>query len=204
MDVICLKGRVHLFEGISFDKVKVIVRTLFLMGCDNIILTNAAGSTREDIGVGEVVAIHDHINFQTTNPLVGKNDDEFGPRFVPLNNAYDKSLLDKFLMIADKNNIKINTAVYLAVTGPCFETPSEVQVFKNMGADLLGMSTVPEVIIANHCGMRVSAFSVITNYAEGIGSEEISHEDNLKNAKMGGDKLKVIIKGYFKEYGSQN
>jgi len=201
--LVFLKGRVHMYEGADLSKIKSIIRTIHLMGCDRLIITNAAGSTREEIEAGEIVLITDHINFISNNPLVGPNDEEFGPRFVSMENAYDKRLREELLLTAKECNISLHTGVYLATLGPCFETPAEVQAFKRLGADLLGMSTIPEVIVANHCGLRVVAISAVVNLASGMSEEILSHEGTLRAAKICSEKIIKLIKDFFKRYGNE-
>lgn len=137
-----------MYEGTDLEKIKVLIQTIHMMGCKELIITNAAGSTREEVGTGEIVLITDHINFVSDNPLVGANDDEFGPRFIPMEHAYDNDLREALLLTAKENNIPIHTGVYLASLGPCFETPAEVEAFRRLGTDLVGISTIPEVIVA--------------------------------------------------------
>lgn len=201
--IVFLKGRVHMYEGADPIKIKSIIRTIHLMGCDKLIITNAAGSTRKDIVAGEIVLITDHINFISDNPLVGPNDEEFGPRFVSMENAYDKELREEFLLTAKECNIPIHTGVYLATLGPCFETPAEVKAFKKLGADLLGMSTIPEVIVADHCKMKVVAISAVVNLASGMSEEILSHEGTLQAAKICAKKIIKLIKEFFKRYGNK-
>jgi len=201
--IVFLKGRVHMYEGLDSEKIKVLIRTIHLMGCDKLIITNAAGSTRKDIDAGEIVLITDHINFIGDNPLVGPNDEEFGSRFVSMENAYDKTLREELLLTAKECDIPLHTGVYLAIKGPCFETAAEVEAFKRLGADLLGMSTIPEVIVADHCGMRVAAISAVVNLGTGISEKEISHENTLRFAKICADKIIKLIKEFLKRYGNE-
>lgn len=192
--VICLQGRAHNYEGNNHEAVKTYVRTLHLLGCSYFLATNASGSLREDIGPGELMLITDHINLQPGNPLVGLNDDSFGPRFLPLDNAYDLSLREKLLQIAHKENIDLNQGVYLAVLGPNYETAAEIRAFRILGADAVGMSTVPEVLVANHCGMKVAVIATITNYATGLASTSHSHEAVVLMASKAAEKLNCLVK----------
>ena len=145
------------------------VRTLRLLGAEILVLTNAAGSLRPEAGPGSLVALTDHINMQGFNPLMGANEDDVGPRFPSLSAAYDPELRAGLHAVADELGTPLHDGVYLAVTGPSFETPAEIRAFRTLGADLVGMSTVPEAIVARHCGLRVAAVSVVTNLAEGMG-----------------------------------
>ncbi|CEK10899.1 purine-nucleoside phosphorylase [Legionella hackeliae] len=194
--VVCLQGRAHTYEGIDYEVVKTYVRTLKLLGCDYFFATNASGSLREDVGPGELMLITDHINMQPGNPLVGPNDDEFGPRFIPLDNAYDKGMRDKLLQIAHKENISLNQGIYLSVLGPNYETAAEIRAFRIMGADAVGMSTVPEVLVANHCGMKVAVIATITNYATGLACTSHSHEAVVLMASKAAEKLNRLVKQF--------
>jgi len=191
--VACFQGRLHFYEGTANESAQIFIRTLKLVGCEMVILTNAAGSMNMDAGPGSLMLITDHINFSFKNPLVGKNDDVFGERFVPMNDAYDPELRLLALEVAKKNNIKLHQGIYMGVLGPSFETPAEIQAFMVMGANAVGMSTVPEVILARHCGLRVLAISAITNYAAGLSSDGLSHEETLKYAaEASSDMIKLI------------
>lgn len=195
--VVCLQGRAHTYESLeNHDTVKTYVRTLKLLGCKYFIATNASGSLREDVGPGELMLITDHINFQPGNPLVGPNDEEFGPRFYPLDNAYDKSMRKDLLDIAQKNLINLHQGVYVSVLGPNYETGAEIRAFKLLGADAVGMSTVPEVLVANHCGLRVAVIATITNYATGLAKTSHSHEAVIKMASTASERLNILIKQY--------
>ncbi|HRD68612.1 MAG TPA: purine-nucleoside phosphorylase [Legionella sp.] len=198
--VVCLQGRAHTYEGIEhYETVKTYVRTLKLLGCTYFIATNASGSIREDVGPGELMLITDHINLQPSNPLIGPNDEEFGPRFYPLDNAYDKSMQTKFLAVAENNAIKLNQGVYISVLGPHYETAAEIRAFKVLGADAVGMSTVPEVLVANHCGLKVAVIAMITNYATGLAKTSHSHDSVVKMASGAADKLNQLMKEFIKD-----
>lgn len=197
--VVCLQGRAHTYEGANFDVVKTYVRTLKLLGCDYFLATNAAGSLREDIGPGELMLITDHINMQPGNPLVGPNDEEFGPRFPPLDNAYDHSMRERLLALALKESIALHQGIYLSVLGPNYETAAEIRAFRILGADAVGMSTVPEVLVANHCGMKTAVISVITNHATGLSYTSHSHEAVVMMASQAAIKLNQLIKQFVME-----
>ena len=191
--VACFQGRLHFYEGISNESAQTFIRTLKLIGCEMVLLTNAAGSMNMDAGPGSLMLITDHINFSFKNPLMGKNDDMFGERFVPMEDAYDPALRQLALDVAKQNNIKLHQGVYMGVLGPSFETPAEIRAFMMMGANSVGMSTVPEVIIARHCGLRVLAISAITNYAAGLSKQGLSHEETLKYAAIAStDMIKLV------------
>lgn len=197
--VICLQGRAHSYEGGNHDAVKTYVRTLKLAGCDYFLATNASGSLHQDVPPGELMLITDHINMQPGNPLVGCNDDEFGPRFLALDNAYDRSMREKLLRVAHKENISLNQGVYIAVLGPNYETAAEIRAFRILGADAVGMSTVPEVLVANHCGMKVAVIATITNFATGLDSTSHSHESVVLIASRAVEKLNRLLKQFVTE-----
>lgn len=196
IDIACLQGRAHPYEGPNYEAIKTYVRTLKCLGCEYFIATNASGSLREDIGPGELMLITDHINMQPNNPLVGPNDDAFGPRFFPLDNAYDKGMCEKLLMLAHKEAISLHQGIYLSVLGPNYETAAEIRAFRILGADAVGMSTVPEVLVANHCGMKVAVIATITNYATGLSPSSHSHEAVVQMASMAAQKLNRLIKRF--------
>lgn len=191
--VACLQGRSHYYEGKPSSAISIPIRTLKLLGCETLILTNAAASLRKEVLPGNLVVISDHINFQFQNPLVGPNDDAFGPRFPSLQNAYDQELINITFTAAKELNLELTTGVYLAALGPCYETPAEIRAFKMMGADVVGMSTVPEVIIGRHCNMKVLAISTVSNMACGMGDEFLTHESVLKVAKLVADDLTKLL-----------
>ena len=193
LPVACLQGRVHLYEGVSPQAVKIFIRTLKLIGCKYFIATNATGSLRTDVGPGSLMMITDHINFQASNPLTGHNDESFGPRFMSMDDAYDLQLQKRLIASAQVNNIRLAQGTYLSVLGPSFETPAEIRAFRILGADVVGMSTVPEVIVARHCGLQVAVVSVITNYAAGMSDEVITHENTLHFAKLAAADLSGLL-----------
>lgn len=198
--VVCLQGRAHTYEGIEhYQTVKNYVRTLKLLGCTHFIATNASGSLREEVGPGELMLITDHINLQPSNPLIGPNDDEFGPRFYPLDNAYDSGMRSTLSAVAKQNDIKLNEGVYISVLGPHYETAAEIRAFKILGADAVGMSTVPEVLVANHCGLKVAVIAMITNYATGLSTTSHSHDSVVDVAANAANKLNTLLKYYILE-----
>ena len=192
--VAVLQGRAHLYEGGDTDAIRAPVRALRSAGASILILTNAAGSLRPAVGPGSLMAITDHINLTGVNLLVGPNDPAHGPRFPSLRDAYDPDLLDTLRDSARGCGIALAEGVYLAVSGPSFETPAEIRAFRTLGADAVGMSTVQETIIARHCGLRVAAVSVITNLAEGMSEEPLSHAHTLRAAEAGaGDLARLLL-----------
>jgi xanthosine phosphorylase len=194
LPVACLQGRKHVYEGGDPGAMRGPVRALKAAGAEALLVTNAAGSLRADVGPGSLMAITDHINMLGVNPLTGPNDDAVGPRFPSLRDAYDPELREVLHAAADSLGIALADGVYLATAGPSFETPAEIRAFRTLGADAVGMSTVPEVILARHAGLRVAAVSAITNLAEGMGGEPLSHEQTLRYANQAaGDLTRLII-----------
>ena len=191
--VAVLQGRAHLYEGGDHDALRVPVRAVRGAGASILVLTNAAGSLRPEVGPGSLMAITDHINMTGVNLLVGPNDDSIGPRFLALRDAYDPALLGELRASATELGIPLAEGVYLAVTGPSFETPAEIRAYRTLGADAVGMSTVQETILARHCGLRVAAVSVITNLAEGLSDEPLSHEQTLRTAERGAADLTRLL-----------
>jgi xanthosine phosphorylase len=189
--VAALSGRAHVYEGATAEQIVTPMRTLKALGCEAVVLTCAAGSLDPAHGPGSLVLITDHINLQGFNPLVGPNDDAVGPRFPSLAGAYDADLGDRLRAAAD--GTPLGEGVYLAVSGPSFETAAEIRAFRTLGADLVGMSTVPEAIAARHCGLRVAGVAVVTNLAEGLGGEALSHEQTLRVAAQGGATLTAVL-----------
>ena len=179
LSVACMQGRVHLYEGHPAANLALPIRALRLAGCETLVLTNAAGSLRAEFLPGSLMMLSDHINMTGANPLIGNNDERFGPRFPDMTEAYDRALRSRFSDAATALGITLHEGVYLALLGPNFETPAEIQAFRRLGADAIGMSTVPECLVARHCGMRVAAISTLTNLAAGMTDKELSHEQSL-------------------------
>jgi xanthosine phosphorylase len=191
--VVAFQGRAHLYEGVDLDRIRTPVRALHAAGAEILLLTNAAGSMRIDLGPGSLMLIEDHINLTGTNVLSGPNDDELGPRFPSLRDAYDPGLRAEMRVAARDIGVELIEGVYLAVRGPSFETPAEIRAFHTLGADAVGMSTVHETTVARHCGLRVAAVSAITNYAEGMGEQAVSHEQTLRDAAPAAADLAPLI-----------
>lgn len=191
--ILAFRGRQHFYETNDAYPLKTLIRTIKDLGIDNLFISNAAGSLRSHIKPTELMLINDHINFMGFNPLVGENDDEFGPRFPPMGDAWDKKLGEKLKESARKLNIVLHEGVYMAFRGPTFETPAEIQMAQIIGADAVGMSSVPDCIIAKHCGLKVVGCSCITNMGEGLGTEKLSHQHTISNAKLGAENLKTLI-----------
>jgi purine-nucleoside phosphorylase len=191
--VAVLQGRAHLYEGGDLDALRVPVRALRAAGAEILVLTNAAGSLRPSVGPGSLMAITDHINMTGVNLLMGPNEDALGPRFPSLRDAYDPLLLGLLRESAREVGVELAEGVYLAVSGPSFETPAEIRAYATLGADAVGMSTVQETILARHCGLRVAAVSVITNLAEGMTDEPLNHEQTLRAAEAGAGELSRLL-----------
>lgn len=192
--VICMQGRVHLYEGHKAQEICQIIKALKLLGVKKLIVTNAAGSLNPKLKAGSIMMITDHINMSFTNPLIGPNDDSFGPRFSDMSNSYDQELQALALNLAKEEKIKIHQGVYLMVSGPNFETKAEVKAFGILGGDAVGMSTVPEVISAAYCGIKTLGFSVITNMGTGLQKSPQSHDETLAMASKATNSLAILIK----------
>lgn len=197
--VVCLKGRLHLYEGASYESVRTLIRIVRQLGASELIVTGAVGSLNPAMSPGEVMLINDHINLQPGNPLVGANDESIGPRFVSLENAYDENLRGLFLSVARQLTIPVQEGVYLSLLGPSFETPAEIRAYRLLGATVVGMSVAPEVIIARHCGLRVIGLGAITNLAAGLSAEKITHEGTLHYGEIAARKLVKLIPAFVKE-----
>ena len=193
VDVACMRGRGHYYEGHGPAVMRTPVRTLKALGCEILILTNAAGSLRTDAGAGSLMLITDHINFSGTHPLIGETGNE---RFVALGDAYDAELRRGLLTTAAELGLTLHEGVYMWFSGPSFETPAEICAAGILGADAVGMSTVPEVILARHCGLRVAAISNITNLAAGLSEETLSHDMTMAMADKGAESLTRLLTGY--------
>ncbi|HKF71870.1 MAG TPA: purine-nucleoside phosphorylase [Stellaceae bacterium] len=196
--VIALSGRVHAYEALPFDAHRVPVRTLRRLGIEILVLTNAAGSVRRSIGPGRLMLISDHINLLGMNPLSGPNDAAYGPRFPDMKDAYDPDLRRRLRQAARRVGVGLAEGIYLALPGPSFETAAEIRAFKRLGADAVGMSTVPEAIVARHCGIRVVGISVITNLAQGLAATAPSHEGTLAVAGRASRRLVQLLEEFLR------
>ncbi len=195
--VLCMKGRGHFYEGHGMPVMMTAVRAFKLLGCEFLLATNAAGSMRKEVGPGRLVALTDHINFMPESPLVGPNDDRFGPRFFSLANAYDRELRAELAAVAKRLDIDLAEGVFAGYTGPNFETPAEIRMMQTLGCDVVGMSIVPEVLAARHCGLKVLAVSAMTNYAEGLSDTPLSHEQTLRCAAMAAEDFMRLLRAFF-------
>jgi len=194
--VICMQGRVHAYEGHPHEALGFSTRVLWALGVEILLLTNAAGSLEEDAGPGSLMAITDHINFSGVNPLIGVNDERFGPRFSDMTSAWDKELTATLHDCAGSLDIPLHSGIYVMAQGPNFETPAEIKAFRTMGANAVGMSTVPECLVARHCGMRVCGVSSITNYAAGMTGEELSHSETMEYGAIAAVNLDKLLRAF--------
>ena len=192
-DIMAMQGRFHFYEGYSMKEVTFPVRVMRELGIKTLFVSNAAGGTNPDFEIGDLMIITDHINLFPEHPLRGKNI-EYGPRFPDMSEAYSKGLIAKALEIAQEKGIKVQQGVYLGTQGPTFETPSEYKMFHILGADAVGMSTVPEVIVANHCGIKVFGVSVITDLGVEGKIVEVSHEEVQKAADEAQPRMTTIMR----------
>jgi xanthosine phosphorylase len=202
VQVALLQGRAHVYEGGDLEAIRVPPRALRAAGAEVLVLTNAAGSLRRENGPGSLMLISDHINLSGVNVLAGPNEDEAGPRFPSLRDAYDLALRQELRAAADELGIALGEGVYLAVSGPSFETPAEIRAFDALGADAVGMSTVHETVVARHCGLRVAAISAITNLAEGMGEVELSHDQTLADAARAAESLAPLLVRFIERIGA--
>lgn len=195
-NVLLFAGRVHLYEGWSMDEVVFGVRTAVATGAERILLTNAAGGVNEEFSPGSLVTISDHLNLTARNPLIGPNDDRLGPRFPDMTTVYSLRLRTELARILRSHSLPVHEGVYAWFTGPTYETPAEVQMAKRMGADLVGMSTVPEAIAARHMGADVAGLSLVTNQAAGISGEPLSHDDVTETATRARARFANVIDAF--------
>lgn len=191
--VICMQGRLHFYEGHALSDIIFPVRVMKQLGVTSLIVTNAAGGINTSFQVGDLMLIEDHINFMGTNPLIGPNDASFGPRFCDMTYTYTPALRQAAQEAAQSLGLTLQKGVYLGCTGPSYETPAEIRAFRTLGADAVGMSTVPEVIAASHCGLQVLAFSLITNMAAGILDQPLTEEEVIEIGNRRGSDLQRLI-----------
>jgi purine-nucleoside phosphorylase len=196
-----MAGRAHLYEGYTPEQVTYGVRVLGRLGVRTVVFTNAAGGINRSYSRGSLVVISDHINLQGSNPLVGPNDDSLGLRFPDMSEAYPAALRHVAKDVADGLCIPLDEGVYAAMLGPSYETPAEIRYLRAIGADLAGMSTVPEVIAANHMGLRVLAISCVTNMAAGVSGQKITHEEVLETGEMVRETLVRFLKALLPRLG---
>ncbi len=196
--VIAMRGRFHYYEGWSMEQTILPVRVMKFLGVENLIVSNASGGVNPNFQVGDIMLITDHINFMPEHPLNGPNDERFGPRFVDMHEPYSLEMIAKMEQIALKFNIPVHKGIYLALQGPTFETPAEYKMVKILGADAVGMSTVPEVIAAKHLGMTCFGISVITDLGIEGKVEAVSHEEVQKAAKIAEKSIGKLVEEFVK------
>jgi len=198
--VVAMQGRFHFYEGYSMKEVTFPVRVMKYLGVEKLIVSNASGGVNSNYNVGDIVLIKDHVNMMPEHPLRGKNDERFGPRFVNMSEPYSKKMILKAKELAENLNIKVQDGIYLGLQGPTFETLAEYKMVKNIGADCVGMSTVPEVIVARHMEMETFGLSVITDMGDEESIESISHDEVLEAAKSAEPKVRILIKELILSY----
>jgi len=201
--VIVMQGRFHYYEGYSMQEVVYPIRLMKLIGIKSLILTNAAGCLNLEWELGDLMLMEDHINLMPSNPLIGKNGDELGPRFPPMNDAYDIGMQEKIIQLATQLQITLRKGVYAAVTGPNYETRAEYRYLRTIGADAVGMSTVPEVIAARHMGMKCMAISVLTDMCNPDKIDTINHEEVIRVAELSGIALGKLLIPFISQMDGQ-
>ena len=192
--VLCMQGRFHYYEGHDMAAIALPVRVLKALGCRALVLTNAAGGVNWDFSVGDFMLITDHINFMGANPLRGENEDAIGPRFCDMTHVYTPEFQQTARQVAAQQGITLREGVYLGYMGPSFETPAEIRAFRTLGADAVGMSTVPEAIAASHCGLPVLGVSLITNMAAGMAGKRLSGDEVIEIANQRGPVFQDFIR----------
>lgn len=198
-EVAVLQGRIHYYEGHSMAKVVFPTRCLAMLGIEKLVLTNAAGSLKAENPAGSFLIIEDHINLMGDNPLKGPNIQKLGPRFPDMTNAYDKELNQILESCLKESDAKYSKGVYCAVSGPTYETPAEIRYLNLIGGSAVGMSTAPEVIAANHLGLRVATLSCLTNLAAGISSQQLSHDEVTETAKKVESTFKAVLHSFIEK-----
>jgi len=196
VNIACMQGRFHGYEGYAAAETVIPLRVLIRLGITKLLLTNAAGGVNMDFDPGDIMIIEDHMSFTFLTPLEGPNLDEFGPRFPDMSYAYDKKLVGALKDAAKDNGIPVRAGVYAMMKGPAFETPAEIRAMRTLGADAVGMSTVPEILAAAHAGVGSCALSCITNMAAGILDQPLTHEEVMETGKIAADNIKTVIDGW--------
>ena len=191
--VVCMKGRIHYYEGYPISDVVLPIRLMKLMGAEILFLTNASGGINAEYNAGDFMLIQDHISCFAPNPLVGKNIEEFGTRFPDMSHVYDRKLIEIIRHSARENEILLREGIYLQLTGPSFESPAEIRMLRMMGADAVGMSTVVEAITANHLGMKICGISCVCNLAAGMTENPLTHDEVQAAANQAAPKFKKLI-----------
>jgi len=198
--VVTMQGRFHYYEGYDMSFITFPVRVMKLLGADRLIVTNSAGGANRNFNVGDLMLISDHLNLMGTNPLIGSNQDQLGPRFPDMSEAYSQDLIELAEREASQQGLGLRKGVYAGMSGPSYETPAEIRMIKQLGGDAVGMSTVPEVIVANHAGMEVLGISCITNMAAGILAQPLAHEEVIETTKRVKPKFINLVKGIVAQF----
>lgn len=194
VNVMLMSGRFHYYEGYSMQDIAVPIRVMKLLGIEKLILSNATGGINPDFRAGDFMLIRDHIKFFSDSPMRGKNDEAFGERFFDMSNAYDKDLRELAKRCATEKGIALQEGVYAFMSGPNFETPAEIKMLGILGADVVGMSTVPEVLTAVHCGIQVLGLSCVTNLAAGISKTKLTHQEVMEAGKLANEKFSILVR----------
>ena len=202
VEVVVMKGRAHYYEGWSMREVTFPIRVFSLLGVDHLIVTNSAGGADPDYVPGNLMIISDHLNLTGDNPLRGPNEGDFGPRFPDMTDPYDSELRELIRAVASELDVDIKEGVYAGMAGPTYETQAEVSMVRTIGGDAVGMSTVPEVIVANHCGMRVAGVSCITNMAAGLSDQKLSHDEVKETADRVRETFVDVIRTFVAKLGN--
>lgn len=194
--VVCMQGRFHCYEGYSPAETVIPLRALIRLGVKKLLVTNAAGGVNTGFKPGDIMLVRDHINFTFLNPLIGANMDGFGPRFPDMSYAYDRGMNQKLRDAASQSGVDIKEGVYAMMSGPSYETPAEIRALRTLGADAVGMSTVPEIIAAAHAGVKSAAISCITNMAAGLLDRPLSHGEVLETGRVAAGRIRTLIDGF--------
>ncbi len=202
VSVVAMQGRFHYYEGYSLEHVTFPVRVMATLGIQRLIVTNAAGGINPEFSAGDLMVITDHINLMGVNPLRGAHDERFGDRFPDMSDAYNTKDREVFEAIAQKSEFSLQHGIYVGLSGPSFETPAEIRMLRTLGADAVGMSTVPEVIVANQMGVRVSGVSCITNMAAGFNATPLSHQEVIETTDRVKQRFISLLDGVIREFGS--
>jgi len=201
--VVAMQGRVHFYEGYSLEEVTFPIRVFKLLGVKRLVLTNAAGGIDIELNQGALMVISDHLNLMGVNPLRGPNDERFGPRFPDLSEAYSRKLQEQAVDEAHKLGVDLRRGIYAALAGPSYETPAEIHMLRGLGADAVGMSTVPETIVARHMGIDVLGISCITNMAAGISDEPINHAEVMETGRRVRETFTKLLRGIISRLGDE-
>ncbi len=199
LETFIFQGRRHYYEGIGWTPIAIPIYVLKQLGAQTLVLTNAAGGARDDMKPGDLMIIADHFNNFGANPLLGEHNPVWGPRFADQSHVYDPGLIEQLKRAGESAGVPLTTGVYLASTGPTYETPAEVRAYKRIGADAVGMSTVPEAMLANAAGLKVAGLSCITNLAAGISKADLSHEEVTDTTKQTMPRMKKVLEAFWKE-----